>query len=137
MTEWSRPYSLGLYAAAALAVVLLVIVARRTAISDRLRSWSLFLPRLGVFALLLMILLNPVRRREQRLPAKPAQVHFLVDASRSMALEQPLSRSAAAQQMIQEVDSRLQGKTDRPQVQLFRFGQQLSSAADVSQLQPR
>lgn len=136
MTEWSRPYALGWYFAAALALVLLIIVARRTAISDRLRSWSLFLPRLGVFALLLMILLNPVRRREQRLPAKPAQVHFLVDGSRSMALEQPLSRAASVQQIIQDVDSRLQ-QPDRAQVQLFRFGRQLSSAADVSQLQPR
>lgn len=136
MTEWSRPYSVGLYVAAALAVVLLVVIARRTAISDRLRSWSLFLPRLGVFALLLMILLNPVHRREQRLPAKPAQVHFLVDSSRSMALEQPLSRAASVQQLIQEVDSRLQ-QPDRPQVQLFRFGRQLNSVADVSQLQPR
>src|SRR5688572_32088037 len=104
MTEWSRPYSLGWYAAAALAVVLLVIVARRTAISDRLKSWSLFLPRLGVFALLILILLNPVRRNEHRLPAKPAQVQFLVDASRSMALEQPTSRAAAVQQIIHEVN---------------------------------
>ncbi len=136
MTEWSSPYSVGLYVAAALAVVLLVVVARRTAISARLKSWALFLPRLGVFALLLLILLNPVRRREHRLPAKPAQVHFLVDGSRSMALEQPLSRAASVQQLIQEVDSRLQ-QPDRAQVQLFRFGQQLSSAADVSQLQPR
>ncbi len=136
MTEWSRPYSLGLYFAAALAIMLLVIVARRTAISDRLRSWSLFLPRLGVFALLLMILLNPVRRSEQRLPAKPATVHFLVDGSRSMALEQPLSRAASVQQVIQDVDARLT-QPDRPQVQLFRFGRQLTSAADVSQLAPR
>lgn len=136
MTEWSRPYSLGFYVAAALALALLIVVARRTAISDRLKSWTLFLPRLGVFALLLMILFNPVSRREHRLPAKPAQVHFLVDSSRSMALEQPLSRSASVQQLIQEVDARL-NLPDRPQVQLFRFGRQLSSAADVSQLQPR
>lgn len=136
MTEWSRSYSPGIYAAVAFGILLLVLVARRTAISDRLRSWTLFLPRLGVFALLLLILLNPVRRNEHRLPAKPAQVQFLVDGSRSMALEQPQSRAAAVQQIIQEVNDRLP-QTDRPQVQLFRFGRQLASAADLSQLQPR
>jgi uncharacterized membrane protein len=136
MTEWSRPYSLGLYVAAVAAVLVLIIIARRTAISDRLRSWSLFLPRLGVFALLLMIMLNPVKRTEHRLPPKPATVQFLVDGSRSMALEQPISRAAAAQQVIQEVNARLT-QPDRPQVQLFRFGQQLASAADLSQLSPR
>lgn len=136
MTEWSRPYAPGIYAAVLFGIVLLVLVARRTAISDRLRSWSLFLPRLGVFALLLLILLNPVRRNEHRLPAKPAQVQFLVDGSRSMALDEPQSRSAAVQQIIQEVNDRLPQK-DRPQVQLFRFGRQLSSAADLSQLGPR
>lgn len=138
MTEWSRPYSPGIYAAVAFGIVLLVLVARRTAISDRLRSWSMFLPRLGVFALLLLILLNPVRRNEHRLPAKPAQVQFLVDGSRSMALDEPQSRSAAVQQMIQEVNDRLpQAIADRPQVQLFRFGRQLASAADLSKLGPR
>jgi uncharacterized membrane protein len=64
-------------------------------------------------------------------------VHFLVDASRSMALEQPASRSLQAQQVIHEVDQRLQSAADRPQVLLYRFGQMLGSAADLSQVTPR
>ncbi len=136
MLEWSGSYSGWLYVAVAAGMVALIFVARGTAISDRLRNWTLFAPRLLVMLLLLVVLLNPVRRREHRLPDQPPQVMFLVDSSRSMALEQPLSRSLAVQQTIQEVDSQLQRHTDRPRVQLFRFGQQLSSAADFSQLSP-
>lgn len=135
MFEWSRPYSSWLYVGLALAIVALVVIGRRTAISDRLRSWLLFVPRVAVLGLLALVLMNPVRRTEHRLPAQAAQVQFLVDASRSMALEEPITRAARAQQAIQEANSRLAGK-DQPQVQLFRFGEQLASAADLAGLQP-
>lgn len=136
MLEWSSPYPGWLSLAVAAGMVALILIARWTAISDRLRSWLLFVPRLVVLLLLLVVLLNPVRRREHRLPDKPAQVLFLVDSSRSMALEQPQSRALVVQQAIQQVDSQLQPHANRPRVQLFRFGQQLSSAADFSQLAP-
>jgi uncharacterized membrane protein len=136
MREWSSPYSGWVYWLLIAGCVLLIAVARRTAISDRLRSWWLFLPRVAVLALLVGILLNPVERREHRLPDQPAQIQFLIDASRSMALEQPQSRSLQVQQAIQMVDSQLQQQPNRPRVQLFRFGQQLSSVADLSQLRP-
>lgn len=137
MLEWSSPYSGWLFVAMAAGMVALIVVARTTAISDRLRSWTLFVPRVLVLSLLLLVLLNPVRRREHRLPDQPAHALFLVDSSRSMALEQPQSRSQVVQQAIQEVDSQLQRHTNRPSVQLFRFGQQLASAADASQLGPQ
>ncbi len=136
MNEWSSPYPAWLYITIAGGLIVLLLIARRNAISDRLQSWTLFAPRLVVLALLLGILLNPVHRREHRLPDQPPQVHFLVDASRSMSLEEPLSRSMQVQQLIQGVDSKLRMQATRPRVQLFRFGQQLSSAADFSQLQP-
>jgi uncharacterized membrane protein len=135
MFEWSRPYAPWLYVVVVAAVIGLVIVARRTAISDRLRSWLLFIPRLAVFALLLFVLLNPVRRTEHQLPAEPAQVQFLVDASRSMALEQPVSRASLVERTITEVHSRLKS-SDHVQLQLYRFGERLSSAADPAQLRP-
>ncbi len=137
MLEWSSPYSGGLFLAVAAGMVALIVVARMMAISDRLRSWPLFVPRVLVLSLLLVVLLNPVRRREHRLPDQPAHALFLVDSSRSMALEQPQSRSQVVQQAIQEVDSQLQRHSNRPRVQLFRFGEQLSSAADASQLGPQ
>ena len=136
MHEWSSPYSTWVYVVVAAAFAALIVVARRTAISGRLKSGWLFVPRTLVFLLLLWVLLNPVERREHRLPDQPAQVQYLVDASRSMALEQPVSRSLQAQQAIQIVDAQLQQSPDRPRVQLFRFGQELASAADLSQLRP-
>jgi uncharacterized membrane protein len=137
MLEWSSPYSGELFVALTAGVVALIVVARWTAISERLRSWTLFVPRVLVLSLLLLVLLNPVRRKEHRLPDQPAHALFLVDSSRSMALEQPQCRSQVVQQTIQEVDSQLQRHANRPSVQLFRFGQQLASAADASQLGPQ
>ena len=49
MFEWSRPYSGWLYVALAVGIAVLIVVARKTAISARLRSWLLFVPRLIVF----------------------------------------------------------------------------------------
>src|ERR1700737_2244072 len=71
MFEFSTPYPGWLYGALAAGMVALIAVARSTAISDRLRNWLLFVPRLGVFSLLLAVLLNPVWRQELRLPAQP------------------------------------------------------------------
>ena len=136
MFEWSSPYSLWVYLVVVAGFVALIVLARQTAISERLRRWWLFLPRIGVMSLLLWVLLNPVERREHRLPEQPAQVDFLIDASRSMALEQPQSRSLQVQQAIQIVDSQLRSLTNRPRAQMFRFGQQLASVADLSQVNP-
>src|SRR5579872_814210 len=132
MWEWSRPYSGWIYLALIAGCWLVVLSARRLAISDRLRSWLLFVPRLAVFSILACLLLNPVWRREQRLPAQPPQVDFLVDASRSMALDQPQSRAARAQAAIEQADRLVVGE-NRPRVQLYRFGRQLTSAADLTQ----
>lgn len=135
MFEWAHPYAGWIYVSAAVALLLLVALARRLAISDRLRSWLLFIPRLAVFALLLVVLLNPVRKTELRLPDQPAQVYCLVDGSRSMALEQPESRALAVQRVLQSLN---QGSSPKsPRLQLFRFGEQLSSVSDISQLVPR
>src|SRR5437867_11448335 len=98
MFEWSRPYSEWFYVFLAASFVVLILIARRTAISDRLRSWLILVPRLLVFGALWFILLNPVERREHRLPTRPAQVDFLVDASASMAPDAPSSLSMLAQQ---------------------------------------
>jgi uncharacterized membrane protein len=136
MREWSSPYPAWVYLALLAGFLCLIVLARRTAISDRLRSWWLFAPRLIVLGLLLGVLMNPVERREHRLPDQPAQVLFLVDASRSMALEEPASRALQIQQTMQRVDARLRQQATPPRLQLFRFGRQLASVSDVSQLRP-
>ncbi|MGH7138837.1 MAG: hypothetical protein ACREHD_24075, partial [Pirellulales bacterium] len=132
MFEWSRPYPVWVYLLLGAACLGLIAAARALAISDRLRSWTLFVPRLIVLALLLALLLNPVRVQEHRLPSQPPQVHYLVDASRSMGLEVPLSRKARVEQAIGEADRRLhQGK--RPRVQMFRFGVDLAALSELGQ----
>lgn len=135
MFEWSLPYSPIWYVVAAIAVACLVVAARRIAISSQLRRWLLFVPRVGVMGALLLVLMNPVRRTEVGLPDQPAIVDFLVDGSRSMALDGPEPRAAAAQRVIQQVEGGLTGPT-RPRTLWYRFGRQLSAAADASQLQP-
>jgi uncharacterized membrane protein len=136
MLELSSPYPVWVYVILAVVCIVLIAVARQTAMSSRLRRWSFFLPRIVVLALLLGVLLNPVKRQEHRLPNQQPQVHFLVDASRSMALEQPQNRSLQVQKIIQDVGSQMKQQKTHPRVQLFRFGQELSSVADLSQLQP-
>jgi uncharacterized membrane protein len=88
----------------------------------------------AVLAVLLVILCNPVRLAKNQLPPRPAQVLYLVDCSRSMALDRPLSRLDQAKQAIYDVERRLSDH-DRPRLLLYRFGQTLAAAASVPQLQ--
>jgi uncharacterized membrane protein len=133
MFDWSRLYPWFVYLLAALASVAAIALARRLAISERLRNWALFAPRLVVLAILLVVLLNPVRREEFRLPSQPPHFDCLIDASRSMSLDQPQSRALRVQQVIGEADRALPA-TDRPRIQLYRFGTQLASIPDLGQL---
>ncbi|MFO0871533.1 MAG: glutamine amidotransferase [Pirellulales bacterium] len=137
MIEWARPYSAWLYVVVGLGLLALVFVARHTAISPQLRRWLLFVPRCGVWGALLVVLLNPVRRHEQGLPDQPALVHFLVDGSRSMALDRPQSRAAAVQRVLEAAEQQFHHRPQRPRVQWYRFGSQLSAATDSQQLAPR
>jgi len=123
MFEWSRPIPDWSYLSLGVGLILVIAIARRLAISPQLKRWSLFIPRLGVFASLLLILMNPVRRRDQQLPSNPPGVVFLLDCSRSMALDRPASRLQQAKQLAQAADLALVGD-DRPTISWFRFGEQ-------------
>ena len=132
MFEWSRPYPIWVYLLLGVGCLGLIAAARALAISDRLHRWTLFVPRLIVLALLLWVLLNPVRRQEHRLPAQPPQVDYLLDASRSMSLETPLSRATRVKQAIVETERKLPADK-HPQLQMFRFGSSLAALADLAQ----
>ncbi len=136
MFEWSRPLPAWSYVVLGIGLVCLVVLARRMAISPQLRRWSLFLPRLGVFAAMLLILMNPVTRRDQRLPADPPGVVFLLDGSRSMALDHPTSRLQQARQIAQMADSLLTGD-ERPAISWFQFGEQLAAVPSLNQVAAR
>lgn len=135
MLDWARPYPGWVYVILPLAFLALIVLARRLAISPRLRSWSILLPRMGVFALLLLVLLNPVHRHDLQLPSEPASAVLLVDCSQSMALDEPQSRLEQVKQTIHSVDAALSGP-QRPRIQLYRFGNRLAAAPDLNSLQP-
>jgi uncharacterized membrane protein len=85
--------------------------------------------------MLWIIFLNPVRRHEQHLPPRPANVVFLVDCSRSMALDRPFSRIQRAQSAMQTALQQSQSSVP-PRIQLFRFGRQLAVVPNVVGFQP-
>jgi hypothetical protein len=136
MFDWSSPHPAWIVFALGASGLGLIVLARRLAISHPLRRWTLFIPRVLVLGMLLWILLNPVRRQEHRLPAQPAQVQYLLDSSRSMALESPASRASRVQQAIGETDRLLRTASDLPRLQMFRFGTKLAPLPDLGQLQP-
>jgi uncharacterized membrane protein len=133
MMEWARLYPGWVYLLLAVVLVGLMEIARRSAISQRLRRSVLFLPRAIVLGSLLLILQDPVRRSEFQLPARPAQVIALVDCSRSMALDAPWSRLDQVRQAIEACESAARGD-DEARLALFRFGAQLSSSPDLRRL---
>ncbi|MCO6458874.1 MAG: hypothetical protein J5I93_26500, partial [Pirellulaceae bacterium] len=135
MIQWTQPYPWYVYLVTAGALIAVVVVARRIAISAQLRRWWLFVPRLLVLGGLLLILLSPTRRDETRLPPRPARVTYLVDTSRSMSLDRPVSRLDQVKQAIAAAERGLPAD-DRPRVAFYRFGEQLAAAPSVPQLQP-
>lgn len=128
----SIPYEPWVYGLLLLTLVGLIFGSRHLAISNQLRRWRIFLPRIVVLALLLWVLTNPTNRQEFRLPDKPAQVELLVDASRSMGLDEPISRQRSIQNAVAEIDRQL-AASERPDIHYFKFGQNLSSLADFGQ----
>jgi hypothetical protein len=132
--QWSPPYSAWVYVAAGVALAVLLLVARRWARSPAARGWALVLLRAGVLALLLFILLNLVRVTETRLPPRVPEVVYLVDCSRSMALDRPHSRLDQVKQAMAQSERRLPPQP--PHINLFRFGDELTAASDTEGLRP-
>lgn len=131
--EWSAPYSNVVYAIVALALAMTLVLARRYAISPQLKHWLLFTPRVFLLGGLLIVLMNPVRLHESQLPPRRSNVAYLIDASRSMALDGP-ARLDAVKQAIYEATQRIDEK-DRPRLHVYRFGERLSAAPSIPQLQ--
>ena len=89
---WSHPHPGEFAAAVGLGLIGLVLLARRLARSTDARSLTLAGLRAASLVLLVMILLDPVRTVETRIPGERPNAVFLVDGSRSMSLERPSSR---------------------------------------------
>jgi uncharacterized membrane protein len=132
--QWAPPYGAWTYAALGLALAVLLLLAWRLARSPAARSGILLFLRAGVLALLLLVLLNLVGVSETRLPPRPQEVVYLVDCSRSMALDRPRSRLQQVQQAIRQGQAHL--PANPPRFSTYRFGEQLAAAGDAAELRP-
>src|SRR5438105_2525109 len=119
--QWSTPYSPQFFILTGLVLVGLLLLARRLSLTPTARSWLLLLLRAATLGVLLFLLANPVEVSESRLPPKAPSAVFLVDGSRSMAFDRPVSRIEQTRQTIADAQRRLPpGRT--PRISQFRFG---------------
>jgi uncharacterized membrane protein len=133
--EWSPPYPAWVYLTLAVAVTGILLLARRLARAPAARSWLLLLLRAGVLALLAAILLNLVRVTETRLPPRTPEVVYLVDCSRSMALDRPTCRLDQVKLVLTQAER--QPRTGpQPHTTLYRFGDQMKVVSHLGDLQP-
>ncbi|MEZ6103229.1 MAG: glutamine amidotransferase [Pirellulaceae bacterium] len=131
--HWAVPYSSAVYIGAVVAIGAALYAARRWAISDSLRSIVLFLPRAAVLGLLLLVLLNPVRESAVQLPPRRPPVACLIDASRSMGLDQPATRLQQSKEYIATAQSLLD-QASGAELKLFRFGSRFNTVPSLAEL---
>ena len=70
---------------------------------------AIFALRSAAIALVVLILLDPVRVEQVEHAGPAPSAIFLVDESQSMTLEAPLSRTKAVEQMIRRGDALMRG----------------------------
>ena len=133
--DWSPPYPAWVYVALAAGAVAFLLLARRLAGTPTARSWLLLLLRAGVLGLLALILLNLIRATETRLPPRTPEVVYLVDCSRSMALDRPTSRLEQVKQVIARAASQPPSGPP-PRTTLYRFGDRLTAVSRPDELSP-
>src|SRR5271165_6471996 len=112
---WSPLLDIRFYMVLALALAGLLALAQRLARGPSAQDLGLILLRGLNLSILVLILLNPIRIERDLLPGPPPSAVFLLDGSRSMSLEAPMSRSQAAGQVIQRAGS-LMAPDRRPRI---------------------
>jgi uncharacterized membrane protein len=133
--EWASPYGVAVYIVVGVALVILLLLARRFARSPSARRWSLLVLRAGVLATLVFILLNLVSVSEARLPPHAPEVVYLIDSSRSMALDRPLPRLDVVKRAIAG-SGRLVTVSPSPRVSIYRFGEGLTATTNLAEIAP-
>jgi hypothetical protein len=131
--EWYAPHPPSYYIVFAAGLVALLLLARWFATAPTARSVPLLGLRIAILALLFVILLEPVRVTETRLPDRPPSAVYLVDRSRSMALEQPVSRLDHARRTMAIAEGKLPVDS-RPKIQYYGFGADVEAVDHVGQL---
>lgn len=123
---WSPPFDGPTSMVLAAALASLVVLAFRFA--PTAGAWSPILLGLRAVSigLLVLILLDPMRIREEQRKGPPPSAIFLLDGSRSMSLESPISRARAVDRILERTEQLL--PTDRwLTIQKYRFGRELSA----------
>ena len=124
--EWSRPHAIEFAAAIGLGLLGLLMLARRVARSPDARSIVLLVLRGSALAILVVILLDPIRTIETRIPGEKPTAVYLIDGSRSMSLERPSTRLDQVDRQIRQAESSI--AADRmPRIDRYRFGNDLSA----------
>jgi uncharacterized membrane protein len=133
--EWSPPFSLSVYVALGLGMAALLLLIWWLTRSPNARKWPLLLLRAAVLIVLVVILINAVQVSEARLPPRASEIIYLVDCSRSMALDRPESRLDGVKRVISQ--SEVPAATgNRPSVSVYRFGDRLLASPGVAELFP-
>jgi len=124
--EWSRPHAAESALALALGLLGALLLARRAARSPGARSWALLGLRAASLAVVVLILLDPVRVAETRIPVERPSAVFLFDGSRSMGLERPSTRLDQVTRQVSQAESSI--SPDRlPKIERYRFGRELAA----------
>lgn len=131
--SWQPLYPSWAYWLLVVVCIGVIVAARRMAIAPRLRSWFLLAPRLVLLLLLAVMLLNPVERRQTRLPPQQPSVALLVDCSQSMLLGRPRSRLAMTREAISSAINVVPPK-NRPRLAVYRFGEHLVKSPGIAEL---
>ena len=124
--EWPRPHAIEFAAALGLGLLGVLMLARRAARSSDARSLTLLGLRASALAVLVVILSDPTRTVETRIPGERPTAVFLVDGSRSMGLERPSSRIDQVDRAIGRAESSID-PARMPNIERYRFGRQLSA----------
>jgi len=129
---WSHPHDGPFYLVLAVGLAGLLVLAFRFAASKSARSHALLALRAAALGVLVLILLNPTRVEHIQHTGPPPLALFLIDESRSMSLESPISRSQAARQMIRRAEG-LVPALGRPAIQKYGFGRDLFALSEPEQ----
>ncbi len=132
--DWFPPYAAEVYVGVGVGLLFCLLLARRLSRAAAGRRWALVLLRGLVLAGLVFILLNMVRVSETHLPAQQPEFVYLIDCSRSMALDRPLSRLDQVKQAIRQAEDGL--PASRPRISLYRFGSRLLACNSPDELSP-
>ena len=121
---WSYPQEGRFYVVLAAGLVCLLFLAFRFASAPTARSKVLVTLRAGAMGVVVLILLDPVRIEQLKRAGPAPTAVFLIDGSRSMSLEAPVSRARAVDDLIRRSDALLSADR-KPRIQKYGFGREL------------